>query len=79
VHQANERILSAVAERLDIPVERFLKTIHIYANTSAATIPTTLAYHLNDSLSPRKILRGDIIAFEALGGGLTWGGAILKY
>lgn len=72
-HQANARILDAIAEKMQIPQETFIKTIHIHANTSSATIP--LAIHEKQSL----FKTGDIIVLEALGGGLTWGGIVAKY
>lgn len=74
-HQANARILEAVAEKLTIPLEKFVITIDKHANTSAATIPLALW----ETLKENKIKRGDLLVFEALGGGLAWGGALLKW
>ena len=72
-HQANIRIIEAIAKRFQIPWERVRRTIHKYANTSAATIPITLA-ELEDE-APTKA--GDHILLTAFGGGLTWGSALL--
>jgi 3-oxoacyl-[acyl-carrier-protein] synthase-3 len=74
-HQANIRILEAVAKDLKIPSEKFVITIDRHANTSAATIPLALW----ETLKEGKIQRGDTLIFEALGGGLVWGGVLLKW
>jgi 3-oxoacyl-[acyl-carrier-protein] synthase-3 len=74
-HQANIRILEGVADKLQMPKEKFIITIDKHANTSAATIPLALW----ETLKQDKIKRGDTIIFEALGGGLTWGGILLKW
>ena len=74
-HQANARILEAVAKGLEMPEEKFVMTIQKHANTSAATIPLALW----ETLKEGKIKRGDTIIFEALGGGLVWGGVLLKW
>lgn len=75
-HQANERILDAVAQRLDMPADRFIKTIQLHANTSAASIPLAFNEAYNNQ---KRIKRGDMLVFEALGGGLTWGACVLKF
>ncbi|MFT4967056.1 MAG: 3-oxoacyl-[acyl-carrier-protein] synthase-3 [Candidatus Deianiraeaceae bacterium] len=72
-HQANARILDAIAKKMDIPEEKFIKTIHKHANTSSATIPLAIWEE------QAKFKKGDIMILEALGGGLTWGGIALKY
>lgn len=72
-HQANSRILDAIADKMQIPHEKLIKTIQIHANTSSATIP--LAIHEKQSL----FKTGDTVILEALGGGLTWGGIVIKY
>jgi len=68
-HQANLRIIDAVAKRLKVPMEQVVMNIHQYANTSAATIPTALDQYVREG----KIKRGDNIVSAAFGGGLTWG------
>ena len=74
-HQANLRILNAVATRLELPEEKVIVTVQKHANTSAASIPLALD-HAN---SQKKIKDGDILVLEALGGGLTWGSVVLKW
>ena len=74
-HQANKRIMDMTAIKLGIPKSKLLVTVDQYANTSSASIPLTLDY----ALSNKIIKRGQIIVFEAIGGGLTWGCSILKY
>jgi len=68
-HQANMRIIEAVAKRLKVPMEQVVLNIQKYANTSAATIPTALDEYVRDG----KIKRGDNVVSAAFGGGLTWG------
>jgi len=74
-HQANLRILNAVATRLELPEEKVIVTVQKHANTSAASIPLALD-HAN---SQKKIKDGDVLVLEALGGGLTWGSVVLKW
>ena len=74
-HQANKRIMDMTAIKLGVPKSKLLVTVDQYANTSSASIPLTLDY----ALSKKIIKRGQIIVFEAIGGGLTWGCSILKY
>jgi len=74
-HQANKRIMDMTAKKLGISKNKVLVTVDQYANTSSASIPLTLDY----ALSKQIIKRGEIIIFEAIGGGLTWGCSILKY
>ncbi len=74
-HQANIRIMDSVAKRLKVPVERVVKTIHKYGNTSATTIP--IAFGEYKELG--EIKRGDIVLFVAFGAGATWGATIFKY
>jgi 3-oxoacyl-[acyl-carrier-protein] synthase-3 len=74
-HQANLRILNAVATRLELPEEKVIVTVQKHANTSAASIPLALD-HAN---SQKKIKNGDVVVLEALGGGLTWGSVVLKW
>jgi 3-oxoacyl-[acyl-carrier-protein] synthase III len=74
-HQANLRILNAVATRLELPSEKVIITLQNQANTSAASIPLALDF----ANSQGKIKSGDLIVLEALGGGLTWGSVVLKW
>ena len=73
-HQANYRILSLVAEKLGISDEKFMLSIGEHANTSSASIPLAL----DVAIQEKKIEKGDLIALEALGGGLTWGSILLR-
>ena len=74
-HQANKRIMDMSAIKLGVPKNKVLVTVDQYANTSTASIPLTFDY----ALSNKIINRGQIIVFEAIGGGVTWGCSILKY
>lgn len=73
-HQANVRIIDSIANRLGVPDEKMVKTIAKYANNSAATIPLALW----DLDKENKLKKGDLILMTALGGGITWGSAILQ-
>ncbi|MFQ5774354.1 MAG: beta-ketoacyl-ACP synthase III [Kiloniellaceae bacterium] len=74
-HQANLRIIEAMARRLNLPDERVVVTVNRHANTSAASIPLALCEAVGD----RRIQRGDLILMEAMGGGFTWGSALLRW
>jgi 3-oxoacyl-[acyl-carrier-protein] synthase-3 len=74
-HQANIRIIESTAKKLDMPMERVIVTIDHHGNTSAASIPLAL----DEGVRAGKIKRGDLLLFEALGGGLTWGSALLRF
>ena len=74
-HQANYRILSLVAEKLNIPDDKFMLTIGEHANTSSASIPLAL----DVALKQGKIHKGDNIILEALGDGLTWGAVLIRW
>lgn len=74
-HQANARILLAVAKKLNLPEEKVIMTVENHANTSAASIPLALDY----AQQTNKIKPGDIVVLEALGGGLTWGAVVLRW
>ena len=74
-HQANRRIISAVAARLTIPEERVYANIDRYGNTSSASIGICLDEVVRGGL----IERGDYVLLTAFGGGLTWGALLLKY
>jgi 3-oxoacyl-[acyl-carrier-protein] synthase-3 len=73
-HQANQRILDGVARKLGIPVERVVSTVAQHGNTSAASVPLALDVAVRDG----RIKKGDLVLMEALGGGLTWGAALLR-
>jgi 3-oxoacyl-[acyl-carrier-protein] synthase-3 len=73
-HQANQRILDGVARRLGIPVEKFFSTVAQHGNTSAASVPLALETAVRDG----RIKKGDLVLMEALGGGLTWGAALVR-
>ncbi|ADI15728.1 3-oxoacyl-(acyl-carrier-protein) synthase III [Truepera radiovictrix DSM 17093] len=72
-HQANQRILKAVAEGLNVPETRVVSTIRDYGNNSAASVPLALDLAIRDG----RIRRGDTVLLTAFGGGLAWGGALL--
>ncbi len=73
-HQANLRIIDAMGRRLGLPAERVVVTVDRHANTSAASVPLALAEAWHDG----RIRRGDLVLLEALGGGLTWGSALVR-
>jgi 3-oxoacyl-[acyl-carrier-protein] synthase-3 len=73
-HQANQRILDGVARRLGIPVEKVVSTVAVHGNTSAASVPLALETAVRDG----RIKKGDLVLMEALGGGLTWGAALVR-
>ena len=75
LHQANQRILDAVAERLEIPSEKVLSNLAHFGNTSAATIPLMLDEAVRDS----RIRPGHRIASSGFGAGLSWGAALLRW
>jgi 3-oxoacyl-[acyl-carrier-protein] synthase-3 len=74
-HQANQRILSATAKRLGLPEERVVSTVAKHGNTSAASVPLAL----DEALKDGRIQRGDLIVFEAMGGGFTWGASLARW
>lgn len=73
-HQANQRILDGVARKLGIDVEKVVSTVAMHGNTSAASVPLALDIAVQDG----RIKKGDLVLMEALGGGLTWGAALLR-
>jgi 3-oxoacyl-[acyl-carrier-protein] synthase-3 len=75
LHQANQRILDAVAERLKIPSHKVISNLANYGNTSAASIPLAL----DEAVRSGKIKPGEIIATSGFGAGLTWGAAIFQW
>jgi 3-oxoacyl-[acyl-carrier-protein] synthase-3 len=74
-HQANIRIIHAVAKKLDLPLERVIVTVQEHGNTSTASVPLALDVGVRDG----RIKRGDMLLLEALGGGVTWGSALLRF
>jgi 3-oxoacyl-[acyl-carrier-protein] synthase-3 len=74
-HQANQRILKGVAERLGVDESRVISTVADHANTSAASIPLAMDVAVRDG----RIKRGDLLLMEAMGGGLTWGACVVRY
>ena len=74
-HQANMRIIKAIAKRLDMPMDRVILTIETHGNTSSASVPLALDH----AVSTGKIQRGDTIMLEAFGAGLAWGAVLLTY
>ncbi|MBC6418468.1 MAG: ketoacyl-ACP synthase III [Prochloron sp. SP5CPC1] len=75
LHQANQRIMDAVANRLTIPPEKIISNVASHGNTSAASIPLAL----NEAIRQGKIKSGDVIATSGFGAGLTWGAAIFQW
>jgi len=73
-HQANQRIINAVSNKVKIHQNKIISTISIHGNTSAASIPLAL----DVAIKKGKIKNGNILALQAIGGGLSWGSLILK-
>ena len=74
-HQANLRIISAAAKKLDLPMDRVVVTVNEHANTSSASIPLALDTAVRDG----RIQRGHLLLFEAFGAGFTWGSALVRF
>uniref|UniRef100_A0A1C9C9E6 Beta-ketoacyl-[acyl-carrier-protein] synthase III n=1 Tax=Schizymenia dubyi TaxID=38368 RepID=A0A1C9C9E6_9FLOR len=75
LHQANERILNAVANRLSVDSNKLISNLSKYGNTSAASIPLAL----DEALTNNQIKKGDIIVIAGFGAGLTWGTVVIKW
>ncbi|WP_298746216.1 beta-ketoacyl-ACP synthase III [uncultured Brevundimonas sp.] len=73
-HQANQRIIKGVGDRLGLDEDKVVSTVALHANTSAASIPLALDAAIRDG----RIKRGDLVLMEAMGGGLTWGACALR-
>ncbi|MBB4612507.1 beta-ketoacyl-ACP synthase III [Novosphingobium taihuense] len=73
-HQANFRILDATARKLDLPAEKVVVTVDSHANTSAASVPLAFDTAVRDG----RIKKGDLVMFEAMGGGFTWGASLAR-
>jgi len=74
-HPANIRIIEGSAKKIGIPMEKVVVTVDKHGNTSAASIPLALAEAARDG----RIKRGDLVMLEAMGGGFTWGSALLRW
>lgn len=74
-HQANIRIINGMQRKFGLPAERVVRTVDKHANTSAASIPLALSEAVHDG----RIKSGDLLALEAIGGGLAWGGSLVRY
>jgi 3-oxoacyl-[acyl-carrier-protein] synthase-3 len=74
-HQANLRIITAAARKLDLPMDKVVVTVDEHANTSSASIPLALDVAVRDG----RIRRGELLLFEAFGAGFTWGSALVRF
>jgi 3-oxoacyl-[acyl-carrier-protein] synthase-3 len=74
-HQANLRIISATAKRLEMSMDRVIVTVDRHGNTSAASVPLAL----DEAVRSGKVQRGELLLLEAFGGGFTWGSALIRY
>ena len=74
-HQANIRIMQSTARKLKLPLEKLVVTVDRHGNTSAASIPLAL----DDAVRAGQVKRGDTVLLEGVGGGFTWGAALLDY
>jgi 3-oxoacyl-[acyl-carrier-protein] synthase-3 len=74
-HQANSRIIQAMARKLDLPMERVIVTVQDHGNTSAASVPLALDVGVRDG----RIRPGQTLLLESFGGGFTWGSALVRY
>ena len=74
-HQANIRIINAVAKKIKLPMDKVIQTLDKHGNTSAASIPLALDEGVRDG----RIKKGDMLLFEGIGGGFSWGSILLEY
>jgi 3-oxoacyl-[acyl-carrier-protein] synthase-3 len=74
-HQANQRILDGTAKKLGISPDKVISTVAVHGNTSAASVPLALETAVRDG----RIKKGDLVMLEAMGGGFTWGSALLRW
>lgn len=74
-HQANIRIIDGIQKKLGLPADKVVRTVSEHANTSAASIPLAL----NQAVSDGRVKSGHLLAFEAIGGGLSWGAALVRF
>ena len=73
-HQANIRIIQAMAKRLNMPMEKVILTVQDHGNTSAASVPLALDVGIRDG----RVKKGQLILMEAFGGGFTWGSVLMR-
>ena len=73
-HQANIRIIQAMAKRLKMPMDKVILTVQDHGNTSAASVPMALDVGIRDG----RIKQGDLVLMEAFGGGFTWGSVLMR-
>ena len=74
-HQANARIIASTAQKIGVEMDRVIVTVQDHANTSAASIPLALDVAVRDG----RVRKGDLLLLEAMGGGFTWGGAVVRW
>jgi len=74
-HQANKRIIDSTAKKLGLESGKIILTIEEHANTSAASIPLAIDTGVKDG----RIKQGDLVVLEAMGGGLSWGSAVVRW
>ena len=74
-HQANQRIITAVAKKMGLDAEKIVSTVERHANTSAASVPLALCAAVEDG----RIRQDDLVMLEAFGGGFTWGASLIRY
>ena len=74
-HQANIRIIQGTAKKMGIPMDKVVVTVQDHGNTSAASIPLAMSVGRQSG----KIKPGDVVVTEAIGGGLAWGAAVLRF
>lgn len=73
-HQANARIIKSMAQKMKLPDDKVVSTIERHANTSAASVPLALS----EAISDGRVKNGDLVLFEAIGGGLVWGAGLVR-
>ena len=74
-HQANIRIIQAVAKKINMSMDKVIVTVNKHGNTSAASIPLALDYGVRSG----KISKNDLLLFEGIGGGFSWGSVLAKF
>ena len=74
-HQANSRIIESTARKTGLPMEKVVMTVQNHGNTSAASIPLALS----ETVAAGRIAKGDLLLMEAIGGGLAWGAAVMRW
>jgi 3-oxoacyl-[acyl-carrier-protein] synthase-3 len=75
LHQANQRIMDSVGDRLNIPSEKIISNVSRYGNTSAASIPLAL----NEAVQAGKFKTGDLLVLAGFGAGVTWAASVLRW